>query len=92
MPTQLHLSILSGTYKFHRFYKLWAAVCDFTLYAWQNRYGASKYVAIYQTSRKCYRVMYGDAWNVREKDWSNASAYNSFRTQYELCRYLDTLV
>lgn len=92
MPTQLHLSILSGTEKFHAFYKCWACIRDFSLYVWRNQYGGARYVAIYKTSRKCYRVMYGNMWNVGGSDVGDRSEYRSFRSQYELCRYLDTLV
>lgn len=93
MPTRLHLEILTGTYKFSKFYKLEVAVCDCSLYTWKNKWGGYKMVCIYRTSKKCYRVMHIDAWNIRDKsDLQNHSEYMSCRTLYELCRYLDTLV
>lgn len=94
MPTRMHLEILSGTYKFHRFYKLWLAVQDFTMYVWRNRFGGERVVVIYRTSKKCYRVMFADKWNVTvsSDERMYTSEYRSFRTQYELCNYLDTLV
>ncbi|GEM_PF-2936259 len=94
MPTRLHLEILTGTYKFHDFFKFDIGWDKFSLYRMTNRWGGEKVVCIYQSSKKCYRVMYCDKWNIkiRGESLGNGCEYRSFRTQWELCRYLDTLV
>lgn len=94
MATRLHLEILTGTVKFHKFFVFDIGHGAFSLYRMTNRYGGEKVVCIYKTSAKCYRVMYCDKWNIKIKGEAlgNSSSYKSFRTQWELCRYLDTLV
>ena len=92
MPSWLQLEICTGTQMFHKIYKMWASAGYSVLYARQNQYGGSRYVAITRTSKKCIRVIYIDNWDKRDDGLKNKSEYCSFRTLYELCRYLDTLV
>lgn len=89
--SQLNLAIRCYTYKFRKFYKLYFCAGTMYIYERRNQYGGMKVVVVCQTSDKCYRVIFGDGWNVANENY-NKSNYCSFRSQFKLCQYLDELV
>lgn len=96
MPTRLHLTIYTGTRLFRQFYKYWVGCSNFSIYVMRNSTGGMKLVTIFHSSAKCYQTIFVDNWNIRfdvkEIKKSAAAIKESFRTQEQLCQYLDTLV
>lgn len=91
MPTRFALAMHGGTRYFKQLFKLWFARGDFAVYKREDQYGGMAIVSIFATSQKCYRVMFGTNMRRYGEDYRTMVQYHSFRTQTELCEFLDTL-
>ena len=91
MPTRFALAIHGGTKDFKRLFQLWFARGDFAVYKREDQYGRMAIVSIFATSKKCYRVMFGTDMRKYGEDYRTMVQYHSFRTQEQLCLWLDTL-
>ena len=91
MPTRFALAIHGGTKDFKRLFKLWFARGDFAVYKREDQYGRMAIVSIFATSKKGYRVMFGTDMRKYGEDYRTMVQYHSFRTQEQLCLWLDTL-
>lgn len=91
MPTRFSLAIYSGTRYFSKLFKVWFARGDFVVYKREDRYGHTAIVSVFATSKKCYRVMFGTDMAKYGEDYRTMVQYKSFRTQEQLCLWLDTL-
>lgn len=91
MPTRFSLAIYSGTRYFSKLFKVWFARGDFVVYKREDQYGHIAIVSVFATSKKCYRVMFGTDMAKYGEDYRTMVQYKSFRTQEQLCLWLDTL-
>lgn len=83
--SRLNITIYGMTQYFRSMFKLRAGTRDY-LYFEHNSGIAFASVAIYKTSRTCYRVMY--YYSLMQREYR--SEYISFRTIQDLCSYLDS--